>query len=40
MHIQISEKDNQTPIEIFINEPLGYDFIIDRLKRIEYSIYS
>ena len=40
MHTEIIEKENQTPLEIFINNSLSYKILIDILLRIDHGIYS
>lgn len=40
MHTKIIEKENQTPIEVFINSAFGFSELNSILNRIEHSIYN
>lgn len=40
MHTKIIEKDNQTPVEIFINSAFGFSELKSMLNRIDHSIYN
>ena len=40
LHTKIIEKDNQTPIEIFINRAFGFSELKSMLNRIDHSIYN
>lgn len=40
MHIEIVEEENQTPLEIIINNSLSYKILTDKLIRIDHCIYS
>ncbi|MCG8306702.1 MAG: hypothetical protein MI975_04865 [Cytophagales bacterium] len=40
MHTKITEKENQTPIEIFINSAFGFSELKSILNRIDHTIYN
>lgn len=40
MHAEIVEEENQTPLEIIINNSLSYKILTDKLIRIDHCIYS
>lgn len=40
LHTKIIEKNNQTPIELFINSAFGFSELKSVLNRIDHSIYS